>query len=345
MRKEITLNAPDEWHAHLRFGAVLKAVIYWTVRCFKRLLAMGNVPAVETVEKAQEYKQETNDESMKYGCETIVAPKLTLSTTPEMIEAFFLAGFRILKLYAGITTGSAAGISGFRPLYPSLAVMQDRGMYLCVHMEDADPLIEYDQRERVCLSKLAAVARDFPRLHITIEHISCAETAEFLRYAHFKKMLVAGGVAMHHFKHNKNDVFGNEADPHLIFKPPIQGFRDQREIQKLVMVDKLPNVFMGNDPAPHLSIYKGPGKIRSGGFTGIVTAAEWLRMFLEMSNIDALNNFWWAFGADWYQVPRNKEKLVMVNDPDNRFIVPDEVGGVIPYMAGETVEWDFGAIV
>jgi dihydroorotase len=342
LTNELTIPAPDDWHGHLRFGDILKAMAVWVARQFKRVVAMGNVPSVDTPERAVEYQQECDAELKPRGTTTIVAPKLTPETTPEQIDLFWLAGFMAMKLYLGITTGSAEGIVGLKRLYACLEVMQARGMMLLIHAESADSSIEFDQRERVCLAEIEQAARDFPRLRIVVEHISCAETVDFIRKMWHEKRLVGATVTLHHFKHNKNDVYGNEVDPHLICKPPIQGFRDQRAIQELVLRERRPNVFHGSDFAPHDIMFKGPNKIRSGVLNLPVLVPEWTRIFREHSDMKSLANFMWGYGADFYGLPRNQEKLVLVRRP---WVVPDLIGNCRPYMAGQTIEWDMEGFV
>ncbi len=338
---EITLPAPDDWHAHFRFGEMLRDVVPWSAKQFRRVVAMGNVPAVETLEQAKAYDEETNAESGKDGCTTLVSPKLTPTTTPELIGLFDDAGFHHLKLYAGITTGSTGGIVDFKPLYPCLETMQDLDMVLQIHAEDADPKIDCDQRERSCLPKVQRLIEDFPKLRVVIEHISCRETTDFARRMAEKKSRVGFTVTLAHLKHNKNDVRGGDLNPQLIMKPEIQGFADHRAIMRLVYEDRLPNVFFGSDSAPHPAANKGPIKVANGGFTAPVLMPELLRLFLLNSTLEALHNFTWGFGADFYQLPRNREKLVIVREP---WQVPEMIGTVRPYMAGETVDLQVKAI-
>ncbi|OGE85429.1 MAG: hypothetical protein A3E28_02080 [Candidatus Doudnabacteria bacterium RIFCSPHIGHO2_12_FULL_42_22] len=336
-RREIKMPAPDDWHGHLRFGAILVAMAEWVARQFKRVVAMGNVPAIETPERADEYQDECDAALKPLGTTTIVAPKLTPDTPVGMIHAFHLAGYRVLKLYLGITTGSKDGIIGLKRLYAHLEVMQDLDMQLDVHMESADLSVDMYMREVVCLLEIEQAVKDFPRLRIVIEHISRAETVDFIRKMHTQRRRVAATVTLHHFKHNRNDVMGGETDPHLICKPPIQGFRHQRAIQELVLVDQLPNVIHGSDFAPHEVEFKGSNKIRSGVFSLPVVVPEWTRIFLENGlGTEELSRFMWANGADFYQVPRNTEKLILVTEP---WVVPMDIGGCRPYMAGEKIQW------
>ncbi|MEO8065425.1 MAG: hypothetical protein ABI643_01035 [Candidatus Doudnabacteria bacterium] len=342
MKNEITLPAPDDWHAHFRFGEMLKDVVPWSAKQFRRCIAMGNVPPIETVAEAQAYDDECNDQSQKFGCTTLVSPKLIPTTTPYMVKEFSRSYFGRLKLYAGITTGSKGGLVDFRPLYSCLEVMQDCDMVLQIHAEDADPAVDCDQRERSCLPKVEQLSDDFPTLRIVVEHISCRETVEFVRRMHEKTRPVAATVTLAHLKHNKNDVRGGELEPQLIMKPEIQGFADQKAIMELVYESRPPNVFFGSDSAPHPAANKGPIKVANGGFTAPVLMPELVRLFQVHANPDALANFTSVFGADFYRLPRNKEKLVLIRKP---WQVPEMIGAVRPYMAGQTLEWQVDGFI
>ena len=55
--KTLTIRRPDDWHLHLRDGAVLKGVIGDTTRDFARAIIMPNlVPPVVTTSDAAAYR-------------------------------------------------------------------------------------------------------------------------------------------------------------------------------------------------------------------------------------------------------------------------------------------------
>src|SRR5260370_16882688 len=58
MTQRITIRKPDDWHLHVRDGAMLKAVLPYTVRHFGRAILMPNlVPPVTTTQEAIAYRQ------------------------------------------------------------------------------------------------------------------------------------------------------------------------------------------------------------------------------------------------------------------------------------------------
>ena len=53
----LTLRRPDDWHVHLRDGALLQAVAPATARTFARAIVMPNLnPPITTVEAALAYR-------------------------------------------------------------------------------------------------------------------------------------------------------------------------------------------------------------------------------------------------------------------------------------------------
>jgi len=58
MTQRITIRKPDDWHLHVRDGAMLKAVLPITARHFGRAILMPNlVPPVTTTAEAIAYRQ------------------------------------------------------------------------------------------------------------------------------------------------------------------------------------------------------------------------------------------------------------------------------------------------
>ena len=53
----LTIRRPDDWHVHLRDGAMLAAVAPWTARQFARAIVMPNLtPPVTSVAAATAYR-------------------------------------------------------------------------------------------------------------------------------------------------------------------------------------------------------------------------------------------------------------------------------------------------
>lgn len=57
MTERLTIRRPDDWHVHLRDGAMLEAVAGHTARQFARAIIMPNLtPPVTSIEAAKAYR-------------------------------------------------------------------------------------------------------------------------------------------------------------------------------------------------------------------------------------------------------------------------------------------------
>src|SRR6185503_7449208 len=106
----LTLRRPDDWHLHLRDGAVLASTVADAARCFARAIVMPNLkPAVRTTTQALDYRERilsALEDEMAF--EPLMTLYLTDDTPPEEISRAKLSG-RVhgVKLYpAGATTHS-----------------------------------------------------------------------------------------------------------------------------------------------------------------------------------------------------------------------------------------------
>lgn len=342
MKNEISLPAPDDWHVHYRGGTMLADVAPFSARQFKRVMAMGNVPAITTHAKAIQYSLDTNAVTKPYGSHTWVSPKITSATTPELVEDFSESGILTLKFYPeGATTASEDGVANIFSLFAVFAAMQDHNMVLQIHGECPATWgwVDVSKREMMFLPMVQLIADNFPKLRMVLEHISTKEAVAFLEDA---PQTVGATVTLHHLLDTMNDVRGGLGDPHRICKPEIKGRADRDALRMLVLYKKLSRVFFGSDSAPHKLGYKHSDQICSGVFSAPVLMPKLLEFFLNRSDEKTLIDFTWAFGADFYQLPRNSEKLVLVRDP---WVVPNLLGEVRPYLAGQTIEWQAGGFV
>ena len=58
MTSRITIRKPDDWHLHVRDGAMLKAVMPFTAKHFGRAILMPNlIPPVTTTKAAVAYRE------------------------------------------------------------------------------------------------------------------------------------------------------------------------------------------------------------------------------------------------------------------------------------------------
>src|SRR3546814_20851853 len=90
----LTFRRPDDWHVHLRDGAVLQAVLPFTAAQFKRGIAMPNlVPPVTTVAMAAAYRERILSARGDGGDFTpLMTCYLTDRSEPDAIERGFRHG-------------------------------------------------------------------------------------------------------------------------------------------------------------------------------------------------------------------------------------------------------------
>src|SRR5258707_9315381 len=139
----LTMTRPDDWHLHLRDGAVMASVLPHTVRQFARAIVMPNLkPPVATTAAAAAYRDRILA-ALPAGAafEPLMTLYLTDNTSPEEIRRARDNRFvHAVKLYpAGATTNSAAGVAHLRKCYPALESMQAARMPLLGHGEGTHP--------------------------------------------------------------------------------------------------------------------------------------------------------------------------------------------------------------
>ncbi|TKW70900.1 MAG: dihydroorotase, partial [Staphylococcus hominis] len=221
MTDSITIRRPDDWHVHVRDGAMMAAVAPLTARQFARAIIMPNlVPPVTDTAAARAYRErilETLPEG--HGFTPLMTCYLTDSTDPaELVRGHAEGVFTAAKLYpANATTNSAHGVSDIRILRRVLEAMQRQGMVLCIHGEVTDPAVDVFDREAVFVERvLVPLLADFPELKIVLEHITTAEAAAIV-LAHPRRL--GATVTPQHLIINRNAIFAGVLRPHAYCLP------------------------------------------------------------------------------------------------------------------------------
>jgi len=338
---DLTLTRPDDWHLHLRDGALLAAVLPHTARCFARAIVMPNLkPPVTTVALARAYRERILA-ALPAGMafEPLMTLYLTEATTPDDIAEASASGFvHAVKYYpAGATTNAASGVTELRRCYPVFEAMQKHGLPLLMHGEVTDPEVDVFDREPVFVERhLTTLLRDFPALRMVLEHITTREAAQFVREA---PAHVGATITPQHLLMNRNAIFTGGLRPHSYCLPVLK-----REIHRQALVEVAtsgdPGFFLGTDSAPH----PRRAKESSCGCAGIYSAHAAIELYAEAFEaagaLDKLEAFASFHGADFYGLPRNTGTITLHRQP---WTVPGEVdfGGVpgVPMRAGETIAW------
>ncbi|SFD23711.1 dihydroorotase, homodimeric type [Devosia psychrophila] len=117
----VRLRRPDDWHVHLRDGAMLKSVVNYTARQFARAIVMPSLsPPITTAAAAKAYRERIVA-ALEPGL--VFVPLMTCYLTDTIdaseVERGFAEGvFTACKLYpAHATTNSAHGVTDIRNIH------------------------------------------------------------------------------------------------------------------------------------------------------------------------------------------------------------------------------------
>ena len=333
----LTIRKPDDWHVHLRDGEMLERVAPYTSRQFARAIVMPNlIPAITSVDAARAYRQRILDAATP-GFTPLMTSYLTDRTEPDEITRGFEEGVWVAaKLYpAGATTNSASGVTEIRNIYPALARMELLGMVLCVHGEIVDPDVDVFDREAVFIERvLIRLAKDFPRLKIVLEHITTEDAVEFVTQAGEN---IAATVTPQHLIINRNALFAGGLRPHAYCLPVAKRERHRVAVRKAATSGS-PKFFLGTDSAPHPREAKESACGCAGIFNAPFALESYAGVFEQDGALDRLEGFASVYGANFYGMALN-EASVTLERIDNP--IPDEIEGLVPFHAGETLRWRF----
>jgi dihydroorotase len=337
----ITLTRPDDWHLHLRDGAMLGAVLADSARRFARAIVMPNLkPAVRTTQQALGYRERILA-ALPDGArfEPLMTLYLTDDTPPEEIIRARVSGHvHGVKLYpAGATTHSDEGVSRISRCFHTLEKMQELGMPLLVHGEATDPEIDVFDREKAFIEEvLSPLVARFPDLKIVLEHIT---TRDAVQYVEVTGPNIAATVTAHHLLMNRNALFMGGIRPHHYCLPVLKR-EEHREALVEAATSGNPKFFLGTDSAPHARA----AKEAACGCAGIYTAHAGIELyaiaFEEANALDQLEGFASRFGPQFYGLPCNDDSVTLVREP---WTVPQSIalgnGELVPLRAGETISW------
>ncbi|WP_163931517.1 dihydroorotase [Paraferrimonas sp. SM1919] len=338
---EITITAPDDWHLHLRDSDMLGETVPATARIFKRGIIMPNlVPPVTNAELASQYRQrilaarpQGND------FEPLMTIYLTNDTTKQDIIDAKAAGVVAAKLYpAGATTNSDAAVKALEALYPIFATMADVGLLLLVHGEVTESHIDIFDREKVFIDRyMSKVVKDFPTLKIVFEHITTKDAAEFVMAAPAN---IAATITPQHLLLNRNDLLVGGVRPHNFCLPVLKRNIHQQALQQAVKTGSS-KFFLGTDSAPHEKSAKESACGCAGCYSAWGAIELYAQIFDEIGALDKLEGFASHYGADFYGLERNSQKITLVKESwqlPEQIILPNG-RPIVPFHAGQTVSW------
>jgi dihydroorotase len=338
--QQITLTRPDDWHIHLRDGAALARTVGDAAQQFARAIVMPNLaPPVLNTEQALGYKARilaARPAGSQF--EPLMVLYLTDSTDPAEIAKAKAAGITACKLYpAGATTNSASGVTDLAKIYPVLEAMQKAGMPFLAHGEVTDSAIDIFDREKVFLDRtFSDLVKTFPELKMVLEHITTADSAEFVAAAPAN---VAATITAHHLLYNRNHMLAGGIRPHYYCLPILKRNTHQAALIKAA-ISGTPKFFLGTDSAPHAKDKKEAACGCAGSYTAYAAIELYAEAFEDAGALDKLEGFASHFGPDFYQLPRNTDKITLVKhdwQAPKTLTLGDQP--LIPLRAGETLRW------
>jgi dihydroorotase len=339
----LTLRQPDDWHVHLRDGAMLAAVAPATARQFARAIVMPNLrsPVVTTAD-AVAYRDRIRAATADGPAfEPLMTAYLTDGTDAADLTGGFADGvFAAAKLYpAHATTNSAHGVTDVRGLYLVLAAMERADMPLLIHGEVTDRHVDIFDREKVFIERtLCALVADFPALRIVFEHITTADAVAFVDSA---GATVAATITPHHLVINRNAMFDGGIRPHA-YCLPVAKREPHRLALRKAATSGSPKFFLGTDSAPHPQDDKESACGCAGIYAAPVAMESYAQVFEEEAALDRLEGFASNHGPDFYRLPRNAGTVTLTRT-ENPVPATIDAGGtpVVPFHAGETLRWRF----
>ena len=338
---ELIIRQPDDWHLHLRDGAMLDAVAGFSARQCGRAIIMPNlVPPVTTVAEAHAYRDRVLA-AVRPGSD--FQPLMTLyltdrTTASDIEQAAADPAIHAVKLYpAGATTNSENGVTDPLAIEPVLGALERTGLPLLVHGEVVDPAVDIFDREAVFIERvLTPMLERYPNLRVVMEHITTAQAAEFVRSQGDR---LGATITAHHLMFNRNAMLAGGIRPHY-YCLPILKREAHREALLEAAVDPSGKFFMGTDSAPHPKGAKESACGCAGAFTAPVAIELYAQVFDSLGRLDALEAFTSLNGPRFYGLPVNERRLRLERRPQR---VPEPVKAgddvVVPFLTGEEIDW------
>ncbi len=308
----ITIPRPDDWHLHLRDGAMLAGILPETARDFGRAIIMPNlVPPVVTGNDAAAYRARilaALPETASF--EPLMTLYLTENTDPGDVAAAAASGLvRAVKLYpAGATTNSASGVRDFDKVRGVLEKMAQIGLPLCVHGEVTRPEVDIFDREAVFIETvLDPIRRATPGLRVVMEHITTKDSAD---YVSAQGDDMGATITTHHLILNRNHILVGGIRPHY-YCLPIAKREEHRRALVAAATSGNAHFFLGTDSAPHVDAAKESGCGCAGCFTATNTMPLLAHVFEAAGALDKLAAFASENGPRFYKLPVNDATLTL----------------------------------
>ncbi|TPX34552.1 dihydroorotase [Synchytrium microbalum] len=348
MTNTIQIPPVDDFHVHLRQGALMKTVTELLPSSgVGTALVMPNLkPPISNTEQALHYKSQL--QAICPNIEFLMTLYLGPDLTTDEIRKAHKAGIVGVKSYPrGVTTNSDSGIESYTTYYPVFQVMEEVGMILNLHGEvpsdDAKGICVLNAEE-MFLEHLKQLHHDFPRLRIVLEHATTRAAVEMVKSL---GDTVGCTITVHHLVLTVDNWAGQ---CHNFCKPVAKYPHDRKALQDVIR-EGHPRFFLGTDSAPHAKHLKESGTAVAGVFTGAHVAAYTATTLDSFGAIDKLKAFACENGRKFYglRAATNSGMITLVKkEGADALIVENEIEfvdddgvrrSVVPFMAGKGLQW------
>ena len=332
-RMILELQSPLDMHLHVRDAQMLRLVAPLSADSFAGAVIMPNlVPPVTSVDSVKAYRSRIiqaigSDEHFKPYM-TAFFKNYTESELLALKDHIFG-----LKLYpAGATTNSEGGVKGMDEAESTIRLMEEMGIPLLVHGESHGFVMD---REEEFLSVYRHLAQKYPKLTISMEHITTASAVGLLD--EFENLVAT--VTLQHLFITLDDVAGGMLKPHLFCKP-IAKRPEDREALLEAALKAHPKLMFGSDSAPHPIHAKESCGCAAGVFTAPLALPKLAELFAKHDCIGNLQAFVSDNACKIYGLTPPKTTVRLEDMPMS---IPRSYEGfgqkVVPMDAGETISW------
>lgn len=344
----LTIRRPDDWHLHLRDGAMLEGIAGPSMQHVGRAIIMPNlVPPVITGADARAYRDRILAALEISGARSTPASALAMTlyltetTDPDDVAAAAEDGLvKAVKLYpAGATTNSESGVRNIETILPVLERMAEIGLPLCVHGEVTDPEIDIFDREAVFIERvLDPVRRRVPGLRVVMEHVTTQDAVEYVSSVPSD---LGATVTPHHLIIDRNHLLVGGIKPHYYCLPIVKRARHRLALRKAATSGDA-RFFLGTDSAPHADHTKEAPCGCAGVFNAPNTLSCLAHVFEEERALERLEAFTSLNGPAFYGLHPNDETTTLVKEGEP-VTYPDKIetgaGPVTVFDPGFPLYW------
>jgi dihydroorotase len=164
------------------------------------------------------------------------------------------------------------------------------------------------------------------------EHVTTAEPVQFVESGPAN---IAATITPQHLHINRNAMLVGDIRPHAYCLPVAKREKHRQALRKAATSGS-PKFFLGTDSAPHAREAKESACGCAGIFNAPFALESYLTVFEAEGELDTFEGFASEHGPRFYGLPLNEGTVTLVREPCE---VPDGIGGVVPFHAGEMLGW------